>query len=160
MKVLSNLELKWGGIFSATMIVWLLIEKLAGWHDARIHLHATMTNIFAIPAIAVYVFALLDIRKNEFAYNMTWQQGFLSGVKISLVVAMLSPLVQIIFNKLISPEYFSKVIEYALTQGQDRKALEDYFNLTSYMIQAGVGSFIMGVVTSAVVAIFVKSKRQ
>ncbi len=51
-----------------------------------------MTNFFAIIAIAVYVFALLDKRKRDFGGRMTWIQGFVSGVIISIIVALLSPL--------------------------------------------------------------------
>lgn len=159
MKIISNSELKWGGIFAAAMVVWMLFEKLMGWHDVRIDQHATMTNIFAIPAITVYVLALLDIKKKEFSHQMNWTQGFISGVKISAVVAILSPVLQIVFSKLISPDYFSNAIEYGVTQKYDRKAMEEYFNLTSYIVQSTIGSFLMGVVTSAIVALFVKTKK-
>ena len=33
-----------------------------------------------------------------------------------------------------------------------------YFNLESYMVQSDVGALMMGIVTSAIVAVFVRSK--
>lgn len=33
-----------------------------------------------------------------------------------------------------------------------------YFNLESYMVQSTVGALMMGIVTSAIVAVFVRSK--
>jgi phosphate/sulfate permease len=41
-----------------------------------------------------------------------------------------------------------------------QKEAEDWFNITSYIIQSFIGTPIMGIVTSAIVAFFVKSKVQ
>ena len=59
-----KIELKWAFIFILTMLLWMLFEKSMGWHDEKIADHATYTNFFAIPAILVYVFALLDKKRN------------------------------------------------------------------------------------------------
>jgi hypothetical protein len=41
-----------------------------------------------------------------------------------------------------------------------QEAAESYFNIRSYIIQGIVGAPVMGIVTSAVVAFFVKSKTE
>ena len=48
-------EIRWGLIFTAVMLLWIWIEQLTGLHDQHIAQHATYTNLFAIPAILVYV---------------------------------------------------------------------------------------------------------
>jgi len=40
-----------------------------------------------------------------------------------------------------------------------KEQAEDYFSFNSYVFQAAIGALVMGVVTSAVVAFFVKSKK-
>jgi hypothetical protein len=52
------------------------------------------------------------------------------------------------------------VIEYSLSTGyyENRVDAEAYFNLKNYMIQSVVGALIMGVVTTAVVAFFLRAK--
>lgn len=150
-------EIKWGVIFSVVMILWMVFERMMGWHDQHIDQHMVLTNLFAIPAIAVYVFALLDKRKSDYRGRMTWKEGFISGLYITLVVALLSPLVQILIHTVISPDYFQNVIDYSVNSGeQTREAAEDYFNLQSYMVQGLIGAIIMGVFTSAIVAAFTK----
>ena len=63
------------------------------------------------------------------------------------------------FSKVVSPEYYENIINY--TVEMDKMTLEEakaYFNFKSYMIQSIIGAPIMGIITSAIVAIFVKKK--
>lgn len=153
-------EIKWGLIFVVAALVWMMFEKAMGWHGENISSHATMTNIFALVAIAVYVLALRDKKRNDLSGHMSWVQGFMSGMIITAVVFVLTPLSQWIVHNIISPEYFPNIIDYSMKQGyyEDRAAAEAYFSLQSYMMQAAIGALVMGSVTSAVVAFFTRSK--
>ncbi len=156
-----SIEIKWGVIFILVSLGWMALEKSLGWHDEYIDRHATLTNIFAIPAIAIYVFALLDKKKKYYKGQMTYSQGFLSGVIISVFVAIMSPFSQYITLVYITPDYFTNVIEYSVSSSElTQQAAEDWFNLQSYMVQAAIGALVMGIITSAIVAIFTKSKKQ
>lgn len=152
-------EIKWAVIFVIAALVWMLLERVAGLHDTHIDKHAVYTNFFAIPAIAVYVLALLDKRKSDYGGVMNYKQGFLSGLIITAIVTVLSPLTQLITSTVITPEYFSNIIEYSVQQGEmTRQAAEEYFNLRSYIVQGLIGAPVMGVMTTAVVAFFTKKK--
>lgn len=154
-----SIEIKWGIIFSVVSLLWMFLEKGLGWHDENIARHAIYTNIFAVVAIVLYVFALLDKRKNFYNGKMTWSQGFISGIIISVVVAILSPLAQYITHEFITPDYFDNVINYSTESGaMTREAAEEYFNLKSYIIQSFFFALVVGVVTSAIVAFFVRRK--
>ena len=154
-----SIEIKWGIIFSLVSLVWMFLEKGLGWHDENIAQHAIYTNFFAIVAIVLYVLALLDKRKNYFNGKMTWSQGFISGIVISIVVAILSPLGQYLTHEFITPDYFENVIAYSVESGaMTLEAAEEYFNLTSYIIQSFFFALVVGVVTSAIVAYFVRKK--
>ncbi|MDX1761709.1 MAG: DUF4199 domain-containing protein [Christiangramia sp.] len=152
-----SIEIKWGIIFSVVSLLWMFLEKGLGWHDENISKHAIYTNLFAVVAIVLYILALLDKRKNFYNGKMTWSQGFVSGIVISIVVAVLSPLAQYITHKLITPDYFNNIIEYSVESGaMSRESAEEYFNLTSYILQSFFFALVVGVVTSAIVAYFVK----
>jgi hypothetical protein len=154
-----KIELKWALIFFVVSLIWIFLEKLVGLHDAHIDKHPIYTNFFAIIAIAVYVFALLDKRNNFYHGKMNWMQGFVSGVIISVIVAVLSPLAQYLTHEVITPEYFPNAIEYAVSSGKmERAAAEASFSLNNYLIQSAIGAIGMGVLTSAIVAVFVKKK--
>jgi hypothetical protein len=152
-------EIKWALIFIVTALVWIMLERIAGLHDTHIDKHAVYTNFFAIPAIAVYVFALLDKRKSDYGGVMNYKQGFLSGLIITAIVTVLSPLTQLITSTFITPDYFSNIIDYSVQQGEmTRQAAEDYFNMKSYIIHGLIGAPVMGVMTTAVVAFFTKKE--
>lgn len=154
-----RIEIKWGILFILVGLIWMVFEKAVGWHDVHIDKHATYTLFFAPIAIAVYVFALLDKKRNFYGGKMSYMQGFVAGLIITLVVVILSPLSQYISSTYISPDYFKNVIEYSVSSGQmEQQAAEEYFNLKSYMLQSVIGAAVMGLITSAVVALFVKSK--
>jgi hypothetical protein len=152
-------EIKWGLIFVAASLLWMIFEKAMGWHGENIEQHPVYTNLFSIVAIAVFVFALLDKRKRDLGGYMTWKQGFMAGLIISLVVAVLSPLAQVITHELITPEYFPNAIEYSVESGEMTQAeAESYFTLGNYMLQNAIGGLVMGVLTSAIVALFVRRR--
>lgn len=154
-----KIEIKWALIFCVSMLAWMYFEKTMGWHDEKIADHATYTNFFAIPAILIYVLALLDKKKNFYSGAMTYKQAFLSGLILTVIVTVLSPLSQYITTTMITPEYFPNVINYAVSSGQmTQEDAEAYFNLKSYLVQSVIGALVMGIVTSLIVAVFVKSK--
>lgn len=154
-----RIEIKWAIIFTAATLLWMMFEKSMGWHDSLIGKHAIYTNLFALIAIAVYVLALLDKRKQEYNGKMTWKQGFVSGIILSVIVALLSPFAQYITHTMISPDYFNNIIAYVVESGKMRQeAAENYFSLNSYILQSVFGALTMGIVTSAIVAIFVKKQ--
>ncbi|MBT6765163.1 MAG: DUF4199 domain-containing protein, partial [Prolixibacteraceae bacterium] len=147
------LEIKWGVIFTIVLLLWMVMEKLLGWHGKHIDKHAIYTNFFAILAILIYVLALLEKRKNIYNGKMSWLQGFLAGIGVTVVVTVLSPLSQYITSTVITPEYFPNVIEHAVKIGKmDLAQAEKYFSLQNFIIQSVVGALLMGIVTSAVVA--------
>lgn len=154
-----KIEIKWGVLFILVGLIWMVFEKTMGWHDVHIDKHATYSMFIAPIAIAIYVLALLDKKRNFYGGKMTFMEGFIAGLIITLVVMILSPLSQYITSIYITPDYFKNVIEYSVSSGQmEQQAAEDYFNLKSYMIQSVIGAAVMGLITTAVVAFFVRSK--
>jgi hypothetical protein len=152
-----KIEIKWAIVFAIMSLIWMALEKAIGLHDAHIDKHATYTNFIAIPAIAVYVFALLDKRKNYYQGKMTYIQGFKTGLIITLFVTILSPLTQYITSTFITPDYFQNAIAYGVSEGKiTQEDGEAYFNLQSYIIQGLIGAPVMGLITTSIVAIFTR----
>lgn len=153
------IEIKWAILFAVIQLLWMFGERISGFHDENIAKHALVTNFFAIVAIAVYVVALLDKRKNYFKGKMTWIQGFMSGLIITLGVTILTPLTQYLTVEVITPYYFENMIDYVVKNGvKDIDEAESYFNLKSYMIQSIIFAPVMGLVTSAIVALFTRKR--
>ncbi len=153
-------EIKWGVIFILVGLIWMVFEKLMGWHDEHIQDHGLYTNIFAIVAIGIYVLALREKRDRDYDGIMTWKQGLISGFLISIVVMLLTPLSQYITHYLISPDYFANAINTAVANKYNtQEEAEAFFNFKSYMMISTLSAPSFGVVTSAIVALVVRTKR-
>lgn len=152
-----KVEIKWAIIFFVVSLLWMVFERAVGLHDEHIDKHMIYTNFFAIPAILVFVMALLDKRKTSYGGKMTYKQGLMAGLIITAIVTILSPVSQYITSEWITPDYFKNVTNYSVETGfMTREAAMDYFNLKNYIIQSVIGAAAMGVVTSAIVAIFTR----
>ena len=152
-----KIEIKWALIFVAVSLVWMGLERAAGLHSVHIDKHAIYTNLFALPAIGVYVLALLDKRQNYYQGSMNYKQGFMTGLWITVIITVLTPLTQYLIAALISPEYFTNAIAYAVMEEKmTQAAAENYFSLRSYIIQGLIGAPVMGLVTTAILALFTK----
>lgn len=159
MKELS-IEIKWALIFSAVSIAWIGLERLSGLHDSYLHYHPYLTNLFALPAIAVMVAALRQKKKVYFQSKMSYRQGLISGLMLSVIIALLAPLATWISMSWVSPHYLEAMIELSLEEGYhaSQSEAEEYFNLRSYLFQSSVGALFMGVLTTSIAMIFLRSK--
>lgn len=139
------------------MLVWMLFEKTLGWHDEKIADHFWLTLLFMPFAILMYVLVMREKRRRQYDKKMTWLQGFLTGTKMAVFVAALSPVAQYITHNYITPEYFNNVARYSVTnQLMSIEEANDYFNINNYTLQAVMGALGGGLVISAIVALFMK----
>lgn len=157
-----KIEIKWAILFTSVGLLWMVLEKLSGLHDTYIDYHIYLTNLFAIPAIIVMVLALKDKKKNTYSGQMSYKQGLISGIYLSLFICLLSPLAQWITSYIISPEYFPNVIKRSVEIGYYKTTAEAEanFNYTNYAIQGAIGALFMGFLTTAIAMLFIKSKKQ
>ncbi len=156
-----NIEFKWAMIFSLVTLMWMILEKLSGLHDKYIDYHLYLTNLFAIPAIWMMVLALKDKKKNYYSGQMNYLTGLRSGIILSIIIALLSPITQWITTYIITPEYFPNVIKRSVELGffKSTEAAEANFNYSNYAKQGAIGALIMGIATTAIVMIFLQTKK-
>lgn len=155
-----KIEFKWAIIFSLVGLLWMVLEKISGLHGKYIDYHLYLTNLFAIPAIIVMVMALKDKKKNFYNGQMTYNQGLISGIILSVIIALISPLTQWITSYVITPEYFPNVIKRSVEIGYFKTTAEAEanFNYPNYAKQGAISALIMGVVTTAIAMIFIQTK--
>lgn len=154
-----KIEIKWGILFTLSGIIWAVLEKSLGWHDALLEKHATYTLFYAPIAIAIYVFALLDKKKNHYSGEMNYLQGLISGLVVTVVVLILTPLSQYVTHEFISHDYFTNISTLTVSQGQmTMEEAEAHFTLENYIVQSLIFAAFMGLLTSAVVALFTRGK--
>ena len=155
-----KIELKWAIVFSVVTLVWMVLEKISGLHGKYIDYHLYLTNLFAIPAIWMMVMALKDKKKNDYNENISYKQGLVSGIILSVFIAILSPFTQWITSYIITPEYFPNVIKRSVELGYFKTTLEAEanFNYPNYAKQGAIGALVMGILTTTIAMIFIRTK--
>ena len=154
-----RIEIKWAVLFILSGLIWMILEKSLGWHDSHLENHATYSLLYAPIAIAIYVLALLDKKKADYQGKITYLQGLISGLVITLFVVFLTPLSQFITHHYITPEYFPNIIRLSVKSGQmSQEEADANFTLLTYIQQSLIFAAFMGLLTSAIVAIFTRSK--
>ncbi|SCX87022.1 DUF4199 domain-containing protein [Flavobacterium caeni] len=153
------IEIRWAFVFTVATILWAGIEKLFGMHDTNIGTQPIFSMLFALPAVGIYVLALLEKKQKTYGGQMSWKEGTVSGIVLSLFIAVLSPIAQWAIFELISPEFFAKAVRFYVDKNRftEAHALEQ-FNIQAYMKKSITESLSMGVFTSALVALIVKTK--
>ena len=157
-----KIEIKWALLFSLMTLLWMLLEKLTGLHDRYIDYHMYLTNLYAIPAIWVMVLALKDKKKSYYHGQITYLQGLNSGIILSLMIALMSPITQWITSYVITPEYFPNVIKRSVEIGYFKTTAEAEanFNYPNYAKQGAVGALIMGLLTVSIAMIFIRTRKK
>jgi len=154
-----SIEIKWGIQFTIISIVWMIFEKISGLHDANIDRQLIYTNLFGLVAVAIYFLALRDKKKNYFNGQMDWRQGFISGVVLTVVITLLSPLATGIIYTYVTPSFFDTMIAHRVAKGlQTQQQAHAYFNLMSYTVMGVFDALSKGIITAALIALFVKTK--
>ncbi len=75
------------------------------------------------------------------------------------MIALLAPLSTFVSVEYISPDYFENAISMSVkNQMKTQIEAEEYFSTGNYMLQNLIAAPVMGIITTLVVAIFLRSK--
>lgn len=162
-----KIALKYGVLIVLFSLIWISLEYLVGLHTEYVGYHPLVTLLtLVIPLLFMYFGIREAQRSQRFVSHFSYSDAFKTGLSITLVVALLNPLVQWLMYSVALPGFFESMQAGAqanlLAQGVDvemaqRLAAEDY-SLGRYLWQAFVGTLVGGVVISAILAFFVRDK--
>jgi hypothetical protein len=152
-------EIRWALIFSAMFLSWMGLERMLGLHSSNLANQQLVTTFILIPAFVIYTLALRSKRKTFYTDKISYKQSFLSGLWLTLFIVLLSPANQLITTMIISPNYFSNAIAYTVSNGiMTWKQAHAQFNNGNYIIQNVIGGLITGLLFTAIISFFIKSK--
>lgn len=152
------IEFKWGIRYVFAYITWVFIEKWTGLYTTDIADYSLYASLFYIFGLLIYIFALQDKKKHYFNGAMDWKRGTVSGIFMTVIIAVLMPLAQVIIHRGIAPEFFTNMITYAVSKGKKPEDVKSYFNLTSYIYQSVFFALSIGVLFGAVAAGLLQTK--
>lgn len=152
-----KLPIKWGLILFLATLIWMYFEKIMGWHGENIMDHALYTNLYDIVFALIYYLAFTEYRNSK--DEVSFKDGLFFGIKLTAFIAFVSPITQSVIHKIISPEFFPNIIKLAV----DNKILSPeqakaQFNLASYIIQNFIGTAILGIIMTLIIATLRRKK--
>lgn len=156
-----KIEIKWAFIYAIASLAWMVFEKEMGWHDVKISKHPLYSTLFSFIGIIIYYLALREKKIISYHNNIHWKEAFVAGAIMSVFVTILAIPVFYLTVNVISPSFFRNMINYAVNSNiYTMEQAESYFNTQSYLLQIVAGSLSMGIVTSAVIAYIIQSKKK
>lgn len=153
-----RIEFRWAIYYTFLSILWFQLEKSLGFHDQNIDNQPYITNLFYVIIFIIYIFALIDKKKNYFKGVMTWQQGLISGVVLSVLAMILSPFAIYFKLKYINPNFFEQMIKASISRGIKLENAEALFNMKSYITLGVVDCLSFGIIFAALASAITKSK--
>lgn len=156
-----KIEIRYAVLITLLMLLWLSLEYMIGLHDQYVEYHPYVTMLsIGIPVFCIMK-ALKDVQDEELR-PLTFRQAFMVGFIITMMAAVLAIPTQLIFHQLINPDFFQNMKDYAVKHAAEmnedldkaKRNADLYFNLTSYVLQSVIGTFISGTLISLVLAWF------
>jgi hypothetical protein len=156
-----SIEIKWALRFTLLILAWAIGEKAIGLHDEYINNYGILTNLFVLPAILFFYLAINEKKKYVYNNSMNFRQGFVSGMVMSFIIALLNPFAQYVIYKSITPDFFDHIIAYKVNNHY--MTLENakiYFNMKTYLIESTFTALSKGFITGALVSLILRNKKQ
>lgn len=153
-----GIEIKWSAIITTFYCIWAYIENATGNHKDFSNI-IIFGLLFILILIVMSIMAFFDKKINFYEGKWDFKQAFRFGLFLTGITALLNPIAHYIIYNTISPEYFTNLIEYQAAKGRETKeVLIERYNFDSTMYQSMRDIMSYGVVLSAILAYFLKTK--
>jgi hypothetical protein len=161
-----NIELRYALMIAILLFIWVSLEYIFGLHDQYIAYHPVISNFaVSIPVIGT-VLAIRSKKVNTWEGEMSYWQGFLSGLLVSSYAAVFWVIGLFIFFTFVNPHFFDEMIKFSVSRAENLGLdttdavihARHFFNMPSYLLQSFVGVFIIGAITTLVASFVLKSK--
>jgi cyanate permease len=151
MKLLQKNHFKYGLIMSGVLIICLLVLHLLG-QQTNFDEGILLDTIFALAPFVIWFFSLKAYKK-ELNNNMSFKQGVIHGVKISVVFGVVSSVIFMSYYLLFNPG----ILNYIATSYGMKNSPTGLVISVDMTVQL-LGSIIMGTLYTAILSFFLKSK--
>jgi hypothetical protein len=154
-----KIEFKWAIYYTFLGIMWFQLEKYLGFHDKNIANQPVFTNLIYIFIFGIYILFLIDKKKNYFNGIMTWQQGLISGLVLSVLAMILAPFSIYFKLKYVNPNFFEQMIHASTARGIKLENAVTVFNMKAYITLGVVDCLSFGIIFAALASALVKTKK-
>lgn len=149
-------------------MVWLFLSYYLGMHDGGLVMIQWMTLFAVLISVIGYLLALRSLTRTF--PEIQYLEGIRSGAIIAGVAAVIAALAQVIYFQWINPGRTDQMVEltraYYLESGLSENDANQFaegarktFGMTSYIIQSALGAIIIGMMSTAIMMLFLRRRR-
>lgn len=153
-----SVEFRWAFTFLLAQTLWIMFEKTLGFHDEKIQYQPLFSLLFNFILLAIYILAIRDKKQKTYNNQMTWQEGFTSGLMLTLIIALFTIMTEYTKHNVISPYFLDDM--KSLILAEKRMTLEQANNAFSFSKTLSNTIFFtisVGVLITSIVAWVMKS---
>ncbi len=157
LKLPRAIEIRYALIVVLFTFLWWIFEYLLGVHDIYIRYNLVF-SILGLSVIGAGTMLSIWSRREDRFTGLSFSEAFKSGMIVTLIVVIFTPLVQFFFHTVINPEYLPNLIERSVNLAYEygrsaHKARElgiSLFTVANMMWIVPLGYLISGAAFSAV----------
>ncbi len=150
-----KIELHYAVLINLLVLLWLSLEYMVGLQDMGKYINY-QAYVTAVGLIIIPVFCLRKTfleKIDQLNGKFTFKDAFFTGLKTTALAAILSIPVQLIFVKLINPDFFDHLIQYSVNTGsQTQETANKLFNAGTYLTESVVLTFFFGMVVTIILS--------
>jgi hypothetical protein len=150
-----RIEIKYAVLINLLILLWYAVGFMVNLQEEPLIAYHYILNILVLFFIMVICCGLAIRDKEELVGSqLNAKQIFATGALASFFAAVLSGFSELIFNKIINPDFLDARIEYAIKTGKakDYQEAAMILNMMADIIATGLGVFVFGTLIAAVMA--------
>jgi len=152
-------EFKWAAIMSLVLLIWLVALKYMGFQEGeKIGDYQLIASVYFIPLFGLYYLTVKERKESRRNRGyITRRDAFLTGLITTMFLMVLTPIINVIFNIFINPEFIPNMVSYSAAHGMPVQEAENTFTISSSAFNSIMMSMLSGGVYSAIVAFILEN---
>jgi len=154
-----SIEFKWAALATLAALVWMFIGKAMGFHAEKVRYEVLHEMLFSFLLFIFYWLGIRQKKKEYFQGIMSWQQAFMTGLVMCVMMALFFPIVQFITFNQVSP-HFMETLQAALVNDANMTVEEAQKNASfDLFLRNGVmNNLSFGVIFTTILSYVLKTK--
>ena len=163
-------EIRWGLILAACLCVWTLLLHVTGVYTTRLQYASTADNIAIVFPLFALTGAMLERRRRQ-SGALTIREGFVTGLLTMLVSWPLTAAFMLLYHHVIHPEWLQRLMDFERQRlvssgaadaevASSMSRLEARSGIAFELGTSLLGTLILGVVASVVIALVLRRRKQ
>lgn len=136
------IELRFGILTGLLISAYILTEFFLGFHTAKLEIGEISGYFSGFIPLVTYYFALKQKQRDNYQGSMTFINGVVSGLLITVVVGLVLVVFFALYNTVINPEYTELGIVYETAKMKQQGIADSTITrfMTEYRQKIGLGN--------------------